>query len=236
MRSTAREGCETIAERREGRGIHPRPLHDLPRDLEREGPQRAAVVGELDLENALIVAASRSRDASLSLEALDERRERRGLHRELVREVAERARRLLPQGEHHEILRMCEPERLEDGPVQRHDVARSGDEGEAELILELQEVVAGIHLAILQALMFSTLSSVNDDTRSSAADRSTLRERVLEIALTDDGRALRTPALEVPGQIMQRTGMDAAALAALRDGLTPFAGGRAHREAVAPAS
>ena len=34
-------------------------------------------------------------------------------------------------------------------------------------------------------------------------------------------------ALEVPGQIMQRTGMDAAALAALRDGLIPFAGGRA---------
>ena len=61
-------------------------------------------------------------------------------------------------------------------------------------------------------------------------------ERVLEIELTEDGRALRTLALEVPGQIMQRTGMDAAALAALRDGLTPFAGGRAHREPVAPAS
>ena len=54
-------------------------------------------------------------------------------------------------------------------------------------------------------------------------------ERVLEIELTEDGRALRTLALEVPGQIMQRTGMDAAALAALRDGLTPFAGGLAMR-------
>jgi len=58
-------------------------------------------------------------------------------------------------------------------------------------------------------------------------------ERVLDIALTDDGHALRTLALEVPGQIMQRTGMDAAALVALRDGLVPFAGGRARHEAVA---
>lgn len=49
-------------------------------------------------------------------------------------------------------------------------------------------------------------------------------ERVLEIALTDEGRALREQALSVPEQIMQRTGMSADALAALRDGLAPFAG------------
>ncbi|MEX0151794.1 MarR family winged helix-turn-helix transcriptional regulator [Microbacterium sp. LMI1-1-1.1] len=48
-------------------------------------------------------------------------------------------------------------------------------------------------------------------------------ERVLDIALTEDGRALRAQALSVPAQIMQRTGLDAAALAALRDGLAPFA-------------
>jgi MarR family transcriptional regulator, organic hydroperoxide resistance regulator len=51
-------------------------------------------------------------------------------------------------------------------------------------------------------------------------------ERVLEIDLTDAGRALRTDALAVPGRIMERTGMDAAQLAALRDGLAPFAGRR----------
>ena len=61
-------------------------------------------------------------------------------------------------------------------------------------------------------------------------------ERVLEIRLTDEGRALRRRALEVPTQIMQRTGMDAEQLAALRDGLVPFAGGRERREPVAPAS
>ncbi len=51
-------------------------------------------------------------------------------------------------------------------------------------------------------------------------------ERVLEISLTPDGRALRERALEVPAQIMARVGMDAEGLAALRDGLAPFAGRR----------
>jgi len=51
-------------------------------------------------------------------------------------------------------------------------------------------------------------------------------ERVLEIGLTEDGRALRTRALEVPGQILARTGVDAAAVAGLRDALTRFAGRR----------
>ncbi|ALJ20758.1 MarR family winged helix-turn-helix transcriptional regulator [Microbacterium sp. No. 7] len=51
-------------------------------------------------------------------------------------------------------------------------------------------------------------------------------ERVLEIGLTDDGRALRTQALSVPEQVMAHVGMDAAQLAAVRDGLAPFAGRR----------
>lgn len=49
-------------------------------------------------------------------------------------------------------------------------------------------------------------------------------ERVLDIALTDEGRALRAAALEVPGEIMERVGVDRDALLALRDGLAPFAG------------
>lgn len=49
-------------------------------------------------------------------------------------------------------------------------------------------------------------------------------ERVLDIQLTDAGRALRAEALRVPEQIMARVGMDAAQLAVLRDGLAPFAG------------
>ncbi len=50
-------------------------------------------------------------------------------------------------------------------------------------------------------------------------------ERVLDIALTEEGRALRASALSVPGQIMARVGVDESALVTLRDGLAPFAGG-----------
>ncbi|MFT4212832.1 MAG: MarR family transcriptional regulator [Microbacterium sp.] len=52
-------------------------------------------------------------------------------------------------------------------------------------------------------------------------------ERILDISLTDAGRALRQRALRVPEQIMAAVGMDADELAALRDGLAPFAGRRA---------
>lgn len=51
-------------------------------------------------------------------------------------------------------------------------------------------------------------------------------ERVLDIALTEEGVALRARALAVPEQIMARVGMDIGQIAALRDGLAPFAGRR----------
>lgn len=50
-------------------------------------------------------------------------------------------------------------------------------------------------------------------------------ERVLDIGLTDEGRALRGEALAVPGRIMARLGVDEQHLVQLRDGLAPFAGG-----------
>lgn len=52
-------------------------------------------------------------------------------------------------------------------------------------------------------------------------------ERVLDINLTADGIALREQALNVPGQILARVGMTVDAVAAVRDGLAPFAGRRA---------
>jgi DNA-binding MarR family transcriptional regulator len=48
-------------------------------------------------------------------------------------------------------------------------------------------------------------------------------ERILDIDLTEEGRVLRERALEVPGKIMERVGIDEPALVALRDGLAPFA-------------
>lgn len=61
-------------------------------------------------------------------------------------------------------------------------------------------------------------------------ERSAADERVLEIALTSDGRALRERALDVPRQVMERVGADAERLMALRDALAPFAGPRTSRD------
>ena len=49
-------------------------------------------------------------------------------------------------------------------------------------------------------------------------------ERVLDIELTEAGRALRREALDVPRQIMERVGMDAAEIGRLRDALVQVRG------------
>lgn len=51
-------------------------------------------------------------------------------------------------------------------------------------------------------------------------------ERILDVTLTAAGTALRRRALEVPERVAASVGTDAAALAALRDALAPFAGRR----------
>ncbi|PQZ60508.1 MULTISPECIES: MarR family winged helix-turn-helix transcriptional regulator [unclassified Microbacterium] len=56
--------------------------------------------------------------------------------------------------------------------------------------------------------------------------RSSADERRLEITLTQAGAALRDRAVNVPHQVMAAVGMDMDAIAALRDGLGPFAGRR----------
>lgn len=57
-----------------------------------------------------------------------------------------------------------------------------------------------------------------------ARERSRDDERRLDIGLTDSGRALRERAVDVPRQVMAAVHMDVEQIAALRDGLSPFAG------------
>lgn len=59
-----------------------------------------------------------------------------------------------------------------------------------------------------------------------ARQRSTEDERRLEITLTAACAALRERAVEVPHQVMAAVGMGIDEIAALRDGLGPFAGRR----------
>jgi DNA-binding MarR family transcriptional regulator len=51
-------------------------------------------------------------------------------------------------------------------------------------------------------------------------------ERVLEIGLTEEGRSLRSDALQVPAQVMERVGMSIDEVDDLRDALERFAGRR----------
>ena len=55
-------------------------------------------------------------------------------------------------------------------------------------------------------------------------ERSAEDERRLDIRLTEAGQALRQRALDVPRQVMAAVRMDIEQVAALRDGLSPFAG------------
>lgn len=57
-----------------------------------------------------------------------------------------------------------------------------------------------------------------------ARERSAEDERRLDIRLTETGERLRERALDVPRQVMAAVQMDIAQVAALRDGLSPFAG------------
>lgn len=57
-----------------------------------------------------------------------------------------------------------------------------------------------------------------------ARERSSEDERRLDIRLTPSGRLLRQRALDVPRQVMAAVHMDIQQVAALRDGLSPFAG------------
>lgn len=55
-------------------------------------------------------------------------------------------------------------------------------------------------------------------------ERSAEDERRLDIRLTEAGALLRSRALDVPRQVMAAVQMDETQIAALRDGLAPFAG------------
>ena len=78
----------------------------------------------------------RSPDASSRL--------RRGLsvrvEQEGVAEIAHSQGRPLPQRQHHEVLRVREPERLEDGSVETDDTAAGRGESEADLTVESERI------------------------------------------------------------------------------------------------
>lgn len=50
---------------------------------------------------------------------------------------------VLPQHQHHQVLRISEPEILEDHPVHTAEGARRGVQGEADLLVEAEPIRGG---------------------------------------------------------------------------------------------
>ncbi|MDJ1115188.1 MarR family winged helix-turn-helix transcriptional regulator [Microbacterium dauci] len=87
----------------------------------------------------------------------------------------------------------------------------------------LSELAAA--LAVEPATLSPTVKRLEAQGRIARRRRGS-DERVLEITLTEEGARLRERALSVPGEIMDRVGMQRSDVERLRDGLQPFAGSR----------
>ena len=136
-----RKGDEAVPEGSQGCGIHSRPLHDLP-------GTSSAIVRSARPSSVSAMSSTRSSatgatcDPPLRLEALDEGREGCGLHRQRIGELAQRARR---DSHSASITRYCgwvSPSGSSTGRYSADDVACRGHQREAQLILELQQVIA----------------------------------------------------------------------------------------------
>src|SRR5690606_35325220 len=131
--------------------------HDRSRHVDGPSAQRATLLGEADLQTALVLGAAGALEQPVALQTLDQRRSAGGLERELVRQLMKRSWRTLPQCQHHQILRVGQSQRRENRPIDRDDVAGSRHHREAELILQQQKIVIRRHGSIIRTLTVSTL-------------------------------------------------------------------------------
>src|SRR3954451_1382162 len=123
------------------RDRQPEPLDDRRRDLQRPRSQAAPLGSEDDSQGSLVVRVACTAHVAGQLQALEQRGEGARVELEEPGEVAHRQLLGLPQGEHHQVLRVGEPQRLEHGLVERDDTARRHGQGEADLVVERQRVL-----------------------------------------------------------------------------------------------
>lgn len=150
---------EGVAQRLELRRRKAEPLDDEPRDALGFGPQRTTRGGELDDDLTFVCGIPRARDVAGRFEPLQQRRQRRGLELQRVAEVAHPVRTAIPEGEHHEVLRMRQPQRFEQRPVDRDHRAAGDGQREADLILE-REWIPGRRRHIVSVLIIRELKKL----------------------------------------------------------------------------
>ena len=146
---------------------HPELAHDPAGNEFGLAPELTARFGELDVEGALVGAAAVSRDEACRFEALEQRRERGRLEQQRVGDVADFARAALPEGEHHEVLRVGESEGCEHRTIERDDLAGCDGQSKTSLAVE-REWVSGHLASVLSICGLSNQTHVVAETQPSA--------------------------------------------------------------------
>src|SRR5579859_274587 len=100
------------------------------------GAHRVPGPGERDLHGALVLAPPQAGDQAGRLEPLQERGERAVVELQHGGDLLHRLRPLLPQQPHHQVLRVGQPQPVEQVAVQPGDRARGRVQGEAEVVLD----------------------------------------------------------------------------------------------------
>ena len=120
--------------------LHTQAVDDGGRDAFGPLACSSALAGQGDGQRAVVEGVATAGDHAAGLQPLEQGGERRRLEAEARRQLADPQGRVLPEGQHHEVLRVGQSHRLEQGPVERDHVARGHRQGEADLPVELEQV------------------------------------------------------------------------------------------------
>jgi hypothetical protein len=123
---------------------HVQPLQDRRRNALGLGASLQALGGQRHGQRPVIPGVAAAGDHAGGLEALEQGRQRGRLEAETAGQLGDLQRRLLPEGEHDEVLRVRDAHRFEQRPVEADDVARGHRQREADLTVECEEVRGGL--------------------------------------------------------------------------------------------
>src|SRR5258706_9997871 len=98
--------------------------------------QALACRREKNVDDTLVVGRTPAAHEPRHLEALEQRRERPRVEVEPLRQAPDRRVPLLPEDQHHQVLWVGDPERLEKRLVELRDGAARGVEEKADLPIE----------------------------------------------------------------------------------------------------
>ena len=128
-------------------------LGEPRRDLARLALELLARAGQRDVDDARVVVIPPALDEPVAREPLEQRRQRAAIEPETRAELADRTTVALPQREQHEVLRVRHAERLEQWSVRARQRPLRRVQREAQLVVEREEVVGGLHASLTSTTM-----------------------------------------------------------------------------------